>query len=285
MTDAKEGAMCSFKFYLHVARPQHIILASLSTWVIAMLSNGPHYITTAKVVSPIVMALSVFGASFYHFGAANPMYTRKSESLSVDRMIRVSLIFLGLAGISTAVYITFRYLSSACRLIVTVDAIIIVAYAGLLSRHWLSKNILIAFVCVSPILLGWFAGHRLNPAVPYGIAVTFFAYLAREIVKDIQDRIANHGYRHTLPLCLGVVPARRIAAGVMMVALGVLGAFGLKLLDRAFYIFLPYLLVWKHFWEVAYTLMCCPGGNELKESKQILLGSCWLMLTFFLLIF
>lgn len=277
--------MRSFNIFLKMARPQHILLAGLSTWVVAMLSNGPHLFTTAKVASPVVMALIVFGASLYHFGAANPMYTRKSEALQLGFLIRFALITLGLGAMVAAVLVTFKYLGSVCRLIVVSDLLIIVAYAGILSRHWLSKNLLMAFVCVSPILMGWFAGHRLNPSVPYGIAVTFFAYLCREIVKDIQDRRANCGYRHTLPLWLGVETARRIAAGVMVLALVILGTFGFRMPGHSWYILGPYLLTWRYFAEVAYVLACHKGSREAVESKQILLGSCWLMLTFFLLIF
>ena len=144
---------------------------------------------------------------------------------------------------------------------------------------------MIAFVCASPILLGWFAGHRLNPSVPYGITVTFFAYLTREIVKDIQDREANHGYRHTLPLWLGATTARKIAAGVMTVSLVSLAIFGLKLWSDTWYALLPYIIVWRYLLAAAYSLAFSPVGSEVRESKQILLGSCWLMLTFFLLIF
>ena len=277
--------MRSFNFALQVARPKLMLLSGLSTWVVAMLSNGPYWFTTPKLASPLTIVLTVFGASLYHFGAANTMYTRKSETLSISRLTRWSLIVLGSIGMGAAVSLAFSYLSTACQLIVIFDVAILMAYAGVLSRHWLSKNLLMAIVCISPILLGWFAGYRLNPNVPYGIAVTFFAYLAREIVKDIQDRRANCGYRHTLPLWLGVDPARRIAAGVLAVALVILVIFGIKLWQESWYVYIPYLLVWKHLAKVAYCLICYPGGNEVAESEQIFLGSCWLMLTFFSLIF
>lgn len=277
--------MSSFNFCLKIVRPQHMLLAAISTWVIAMLSNGQHYFTTAKLASPIVMALSVMGASLYHFGAANPMYTRKSETLSVRPTVRIALIAFGLAILIGAVYMSSAYLNPACRRIVSIDAIIIVAYAGILSRHWLTKNLLIAFVCASPVLMGWFAGDRLHPAVPYGITVTFFAYLAREIVKDVQDRKANHGYRHTLPLWLGLVPARRIAATVLIVALTTMVIFGFKLLDYNIYALAPCFLAGGYFLAASHSLAFRRPGTEIAESKQILIGSFWLMLTFLFLIF
>lgn len=277
--------MRSLNYCLQVVRPQLILITALATWIVAMLSNGPDWFTTPKIASPIVMALSVLGASLYHFGAANPMYTRKSESLSIGPLVRAGLIVLGLAGMFGAACIAFAYLNSICQMIVIIDSVIIVAYASILSRHWLTKNLLIAFVCVSPVLLGLFSGHRLHPSVPYGITVTFFAYLAREIIKDIQDRVANNGYRMTLPLWLGVKPARRIAAGIIVVALIVLGVFGIKLQGYHWYVFMPYIMAWWCFSIASYSLAFRSAGKEVKESKQVLLGSCWLMLIFFLLIF
>jgi 4-hydroxybenzoate polyprenyltransferase len=277
--------MRSFVYSTQMVRPHLMLLAAVSTWVIAMLSNGPHYFTTAKVVSPIVMALLVMGASLYHFGAANPMYTRKSEALFLEPVVRKRLILAGLASLGSAIFLTFTYLNSTCQPIVLSSVFIIVAYPTLLSRHWLTKNILIAFVCASPVLLGWFAGHRLHPSVPYGITVTFFAYLAREIVKDIQDRRVNNGYRHTLPLTFGLTAARQITAGVLTLALATLVVFGFKILGSSPLALIPCAIVGWYFWQAIQSLGFQETGTEERESKQILMGSFWLMLTFMTLIF
>ena len=270
---------------LQVVRPQLIMIAAFTTWVAAMLSNGPHWFTVPKLASPAAIGLAVLGASLFHFGAANPMYTRKSEVLSVGHLVRLGLILLGLASLIAAVYLTFVYLNRACQLIVLLDVIIVVAYAGILSKHWLAKNLLIAFVSISPILLGWFAGHQLHPSVPYGICTTFFVYLAREIVKDIQDRVVNNGFRLTLPLWLGVMPARRIAASIMVVGLVVLGFFGTTLRNYQWYAFLPYAVTAGFFLKVAWSLFFHNPGQEAEESKRIMIGSFWMVLTFFVLLF
>jgi hypothetical protein len=257
----------------------------MATWVIAMLSNGPYWFTTAKVVSPAVMGLSVLSASLYHFGAANSMYARKNEVLSVEPFVRRALIGLGVLGLALAVYLAVNYLNAACQIVVALDALIIVAYAGLLSRHWLTKNILMAFVCASPVLLGWLAGHRLHPAVPYGIGVTFLTYLTREVVKDIQDRVVNHGHRLTLPLWLGVMPARRIASGLMFATTVVSVVFGTKLISYNWYTMIPYVLSLGLFLMTSYSLAFSQPGKEKKESAYILLGSFLMLVTFGCILF
>jgi 4-hydroxybenzoate polyprenyltransferase len=278
--------MRSFRSYVMIARPQHMLLAALTTWVAAMLSNGPHWFTTAKVVAPTIMAFSVFGASLFHFGAANQMYTRKSESLAVrDPALLDGLFFGGIASILTAIAITFTYLNETCRLIVVADATIILAYPNLLSRHWFSKNSLIAFVCVSPILIGWLAGSHQHSSIPYGIGMAFFSFLAREIVKDVQDRKANHGYRWTLPLWLGVIPARRIAGACMLPSLVVAGGFGATLPRYHWYVAVPYCLAVAYSLIATHALFFVSNGREKKESEWILMGNACMVATFFLLIF
>lgn len=277
--------MSSVVLCLKVSRIWHVVFAAIATWVIAMLSNGPYWFTTAKVISPTVMGLSVLSASLYHFGAANPMYARKNEVLAAGLLVRSGLIGIGILGMALAVYLAMNYLNTSCQIVVALDALIIVAYAGALSRHWITKNSLMAFVCVSPVLLGWLAGHRLHPAVPYGIAVTFCTYLTREVVKDIQDRVVNHGYRITLPLWLGVIPARRIASGLMLVTTVVSVIFGIKLVNYNWYTMIPYVLSIGVFLTTSYSLAFGQPGDEKKESAHILLGSFLMLVTFACILF
>ncbi|MFA6501115.1 MAG: UbiA family prenyltransferase [Patescibacteria group bacterium] len=259
------------------------VMAAIAAWVAAMLSNGPHWITVPKVAAPAIMFFAVIGASTFHFVAANPMYKRKNEHWAIDGWWhRASLIIFGLAGMLLAVGIASRYLNRYCQIVVAVDAVIIVCYAAWLSRYWLTKNLLIAVVCVSPIILGWLAGHRTHPSMPYAILVAFFAYLAREIVKDVEDRYINHGRRITLPLWLGVEPARHIAGTVMLVADALLVVSGPRLQEHTWYVLLTYLVVLHVFLSVTHSLLFRPVGREHDEIKAILLGSGWLMLTFFL---
>lgn len=75
--------------------------------------------------------------------------------------------------------------------------------------------------------------------LPYAIWIVFFAYLTREIVKDVCDIRANHGIRVTLPMRLQVSGAMRVAglfAGVSL--LGVVILFGSVLQPSLFVVVL-----------------------------------------------
>jgi hypothetical protein len=44
-------------------------LGGIAAWIVALLSNGPDWFNAHKVFAGIVMALSVWGASVWHYGA------------------------------------------------------------------------------------------------------------------------------------------------------------------------------------------------------------------------
>ena len=274
--------MSSLKYYFKLVTFQHMLMAGLSTWVTAILSGGGDWSANTKLFASGVMTLGIMGASLYHFGAAHYMYARKSEQFAnTDQNTVAKLIILGLICISIAIVASLVYLNSACQLIVLIDSLIIILYSRVLSRYWWTKNPLIAFVCTSPILLGWFTGQRLHPYVPHVIFAVFFAFLTREIVKDVQDRIANHGLRLTLPLWLGVAKARTIAGITMVIAVIFLLILYLNIrvmtwpaISLCSLALLPYSLA-------LYSLLFNKqGGHEKKESAYIIKGTACLLVLF-----
>ena len=210
--------MSSLTFWIKVTRPIQCIIAGCAAWLIALLSNGPLWATPPKISAGVIMFFCVMGSSLYHYGLAKKIYARKYWDLvEVDRP--VLLVMLGSAAFLTAIVLALYYLPTSCAFIVILDALAIIAYSRKLSAHWTTKNLTIAFVCTTPVLVGWFSGHRLHPVVPYLIGATFFGYLAREIIKDYTDLKANEGIRVTLPMWLGVENALRVAAGCVTVCI------------------------------------------------------------------
>lgn len=203
--------MRSFQFWAKATRWHFCVVAALGTWVTALLSNGPQWINPTKLSALLTMALCVAGASLYHYGAARDVYVRKSERWWVTRVPRGKVMRLGLGAFFTAIVLAVTYLNVACIAIVVFDAVAILLYAQYLGRHWLTKNLVITLVITSPVLLGWFAGHRTNAVVPWLLMAVGAGYLAREIIKDIDDIFANEGRRVTLPMTIGTTGAMRIA--------------------------------------------------------------------------
>ncbi len=274
--------MGSFKFWLKVV--QNSLVAGLATWVTAILSNGADWFANYKILASLIMAIGVLGASVWHLGAAHHVYARKEEQLPSlgDSAQKWCMGIGGLAMIWSTV-LALIYLNSTCQTIIALDAVIIFTYSRFLSRHWITKNVVIAFTCTSPVLLGWSSGSHNHPAVPWGIAIAFFVYLVRETLKDATDRKANHGFRLTLPLWLGVPKARKIAGCFMLPALTCFLLFGLTLVNYSWYVFLPYTCAAFPLLATTHSLWFQADGQERREAKQLMVGSVWLIATFFAL--
>lgn len=199
------------RFLWKVTRPIQFLTAFMGTWCVALLSNAP---TSYRLYASLVMGLICLGASLFHYGAARKMYARKDWDL-VQVNHPALLVLSGLAAFGGAVAISWRHLPWECMAITCFDVIAISLYARMFSRLWLTKNITIALVCVTPILMGWAIGSRIHPAIHYTLWAVFSAYYAREIVKDVHDIRANDGIRVTLPMVIGVSDALRLAGFVL----------------------------------------------------------------------
>lgn len=196
--------MRSLKFWIKVTRPTQCLIAGLATYVIALLSNGHDWLTASKIASSLSMSICVLGASLFHYGAANKMYARKNWDL-VEVTKPWILIILGSMAFLVSSLIAYCYLPKICVCITIVNSLGIGFYSRVLSRHWSTKNPFIAFICSTPVLIGWLSGNNMHPSLPYFFAIVFFSYLGREIFKDINDIEVNGGIRVTLPIWLGSI--------------------------------------------------------------------------------
>jgi 4-hydroxybenzoate polyprenyltransferase len=213
--------MSSLQYIHKIARPEQCVTAALAAFAVALLSNGPLWFTIPKIAAPISIALSVLGSSLLHYGMCADIYAKKHwDPVYVKNPRRLRRI--GWCSFFASIGIAIIFLPETCILIAVMNAVLIYFYGKELDQYWPWKNLVIAVVCTTPLLIGWSSGHRLHPIVLPMIASTFFVYLAREILKDIQDRVANHGSRFTMVMDLGVPASLRVAGVILSIAAFVL---------------------------------------------------------------
>lgn len=208
----------NLKYLVKITRPTQCLLGGLAAWIVALLSNGPTWFTSEKLSAGAVISLSILAASIWHYGARADVYAKKHwDPVFIKKpwilMCTGAIIFLA------SILLAWMELPSACVFIAVFNAVIIFLYARRLDRYWPWKNLSIAGVCVTPLLLGWFSGHRLNPIVPPLILATFLVYLCREIFKDVVDLEANQGKRFTMVMDVGSVAANRIGGIALATAI------------------------------------------------------------------
>ena len=270
--------MSSLKFWIKVTRPIQCLLAACATWVIALLSNGPMWFTTEKLAAAGLMFVSTLGASVYHYGAANKMYARKTWDL-VEVEYPKRLVLFGALCLVTAIAIAVFFLPAICIWITVISANIIVCYARFLSKHWATKNVVIAFVCTTPILIGWLSGHRMHPAIPYFAGFAFFGYWSREIIKDLQDIKANHGIRVTLPMWIGPKRAMLLASCFTVCGIACLVKISSIFFHAHVFVLMSYLAAVAIFAYVAFLL--AKNSHVMRLPSLITLGNACLLLSAF----
>ncbi|MCP2504769.1 MAG: geranylgeranylglycerol-phosphate geranylgeranyltransferase [Candidatus Poseidoniaceae archaeon] len=80
-------------------------------------------------------------------------------------------------------------------------------------------NISISLMVAAVILYGAASVDSMSWLVFYVAGVVFFTNLAREIVKDCQDMLADEGVRNTLPMKIGLENARMLSYVLVMAGL------------------------------------------------------------------
>lgn len=212
--------MRTFYSWGRVLRLKHGLTASAATWLVAMLCLDQRHMPTAVWMASLAIGISCVSASVFHYGAANRMYTRKGETLSSQYPRR--LVIVGTIGFFLSLVIGSLYLPGGAQVILWYNFLAVACYSRWLSRHWATKNLTIALVLTSPILIGWLTVRVWHPMLGYLIAAVFCGYLAREMVKDIGDIKANCGLRVTLPIWIGIPGATRIAVISLSISIALL---------------------------------------------------------------
>lgn len=211
--------LCSLKFWYKVSRLEQCLIAGVSAWLIALLSNGPLWFTTPKIAAASCIFFSCLGASMLHYGMRYDIYLLKWWDLVEVKNPRL-LVVLGNVAFITSIITAAFTLPRICTIIAGINYLILLFYSGWLDKYWPMKNLVIAIVCLSPITIGWFSGHRMHPAVPPLLISIFCVYMTREMLKDIVDVKANRGKRFTMVMSLGEPITLRIAGIFMLIAMG-----------------------------------------------------------------
>ena len=196
---------------LRLTRSTLPLCSALAAWIVSR-ACGSDSITSA--IAATAIGLSTLAASFYHYGGQDKMYARKAERLEFsDPQL---LMLTGLTIFSLSIAVSVAWLPKACTYTCLFNTVAITAYSHKLSSHWATKNLTIGIVCMTPVYIGWQAGTTTHPLVPWALGTALLSQVAREMVKDVQDIVANEGIRVTLPMVLGTQRVLQIAGLLLL---------------------------------------------------------------------
>ncbi len=231
--------MNTWELAIKVSLPKQCLLAGIGAWIIALISNGPEWLNQPKIAVAFCAAFSCLGSSLFHYGMRREMYAKKWWDPVV---IKKPIILLALRAsiFVISILIVMIFVGAACAVVAAGNFVIIALYGKVLDRIWPIKNITAAMVCVSPIIMGWLAGNRLNPIIPSLILGTLCVYLGREGIKDTEDIEANRGIRFTLPMMMGKLAAMRVAGWCLLASVVFYLQVALKIPEHPI---MPFLLI------------------------------------------
>ena len=210
----------TFHGYLAITRPVNAVVSGLAAALGYLIATGT-LVPTALVLIPIVILITAAGNVINdYYDADIDAINRPRRPIPSGAVTRSSArsyaITLFLAGILLSLFA-----NPLCIAIAVVNSFLLIAYAGKLKRVPVYGNIAVSCLAASIFLFGGaFAGTAgLARNLPLA-AITFFAMMARELLKDAEDIEGDTaGSVRTLPMKIGIRSTSRIAFACVVLAI------------------------------------------------------------------
>ncbi|HIF91033.1 MAG TPA: hypothetical protein EYQ58_05810 [Candidatus Poseidoniales archaeon] len=220
--------------WLELMRPKNLVLGAITVPLGAAFTLQGQFADELLIISLQTIAVILF------IGAGNVMNDIKdyeidklahpnrplpSGQMSLQSASNFSRLLWSLSILCLAIAIYFSMdfeLWWATIIIYAIAVVLMISYdhGPKTKEMGLQGNIAISIMVAAVILYGASSvGGLLNPLIWWVSGVVFFTNLAREIIKDCQDIIADEGQRTTLPMKIGLEKSRMIAYIITMGAL------------------------------------------------------------------
>ena len=209
----------TFHGYLAITRPVNAVVSGLAAALGYLIAKGP-LVPAALVLIPIVILITAAGNVINDYCDADiDAINRPRRPIPSGAVTRSSArsyaITLFLAGILLSLFT-----NPVCSAITVFNSLLLIAYAGNLKRVPVYGNIAVSYLAASIFLFGGaFAGTEgLARNLPLA-AITFFAMMARELLKDAEDIEGDTaGGVRTLPMMMGIRSTSWIAFAFAVLA-------------------------------------------------------------------
>ena len=202
----------TFHGYLDITRPVNAVVSGLAAALGYLIATGT-LVPAALILIPIVILITAAGNVINdYYDADIDAINRPRRPIPSGTVTRTSArsyaITLFLAGILLSLFT-----NPLCSAITVFNALLLIAYAGNLKRIPVYGNIAVSYLAASIFLFGGsLAGTSgLVQNLPLA-AITFFAMMARELLKDAEDIEGDTaGSVRTIPMKMGIRSTSRIA--------------------------------------------------------------------------
>ena len=210
--------------FVTITRPANALVAGLASVVAYLIATGT-VIPAAFLLFVIVALITAAGNIINdYFDAAIDAINRPDRPIPSGKVTRMAArgfsVMLFLGGILVSLFT-----SPLCIAIAIFNSILLVAYAAKLKSTPFFGNATVSYLAASMFLFG---GALDGPGglvhvLPIA-AITFFAMLSRELIKDAEDVEGDTaGGASTLPIRIGIKKTARLA--LLFAVLAVITSF------------------------------------------------------------
>jgi geranylgeranylglycerol-phosphate geranylgeranyltransferase len=214
----------SLSGFVSITRPVNSLAAGLAAIVAYLIATGTVIPETLLLFAAVALITAAGNVINDYFDIEIDRVNRPDRPIPSGKVTlpaaRAFAVTLFLAGILVCLKT-----STLCIAIAVFNALLLIVYAARLKRTPLVGNIAVSFLAASMFLFGGALDGvpGISRVMPFA-AMTFFAMLARELVKDAEDVEGDRASgAATLPILQGIPFALRLA--FFCVILGIAASF------------------------------------------------------------
>ena len=177
----------SLSGYVTITRPVNSLVAGLAAIVAYLIATGTLIPGTLLLFATVALITAAGNVINDYFDVEIDRVNRPDRPIPSGQVslpaARAYAVTLFLAGILVCLFT-----NELCIAIAVFNSLLLIAYAAKLKRTPLFGNITVSFLAASMFLFGGAFGGLpgLYRVMPFAV-MTFFAMLARELVKDAED--------------------------------------------------------------------------------------------------
>jgi geranylgeranylglycerol-phosphate geranylgeranyltransferase len=214
--------------FLTITRPVNAIVAGVAAIVAYLIATGT--VIPAAFLLLIIVALITAAGNVIndYFDAGIDAVNRPDRPIPSGTVSRTSAISFAACLFVAGVFVSL-FTNPICIVIALVNSFLLVSYAAHLKSLPLVGNVTVAYLSASMFLFGgalngWESMVHIIPVA----GITFFAMLARELLKAAEDVEGDRkGGAVTLPIRFGVSATVRLASvcGILAVVMSIVPYF------------------------------------------------------------
>lgn len=207
-----------FNDLVTATRPVNSILTAVAVFVGASIAASSIVfspaIGTAMLVGFLICAAGVMINDFFDF--ETDLKKGKNRFVSITNKNKRELLEISLVLFIIGNALAF-FINPIAFGIALVISLLLILYSAVFPRYKIIGNVIVALGTALPLVFGAAVFERFNIVVLLA-ASAFFANWAREIVKDVQDRESDAGFKTTLPMVLKMSQVDVIVGVVLALA-------------------------------------------------------------------